>query len=123
VAVLGLLFDHLLLAVIGVLAVVLGAWPLVARRRSRRSAEHLAEHAKREDEILAAAREIVNEAVGANAGRGSLAALITADPSAADVARRDCLRRAAGASGEERDAWLDAANEIGHLRAPKEISF
>ena len=122
VALLGLFLDHLLLTAIGILVILVGAWPLVAGRADRRRAEQLAEHARREDEILAAARDIVNEAVGTNAGRGGLAALITADPSAADVARNDCLRRAARASGDERDAWLDAANEIGHLRAPEEIS-
>src|SRR5437660_12926732 len=62
----GAAFDGKLLVAMGILVVLVGAWPLVAGRRSRRSAEHLAEHAKREDEILAAAREILNEAGGAN---------------------------------------------------------
>jgi hypothetical protein len=118
----GAVFDGKLLVALGALVVLAGVWPLVAARGSRRRAERLAEHARREDEILAAARETVNEAVGASAGRGALAALIAADPPAAEVARHDCLRRAARAHGEERDAWLDTANEIGHLLAPEEIS-
>ena len=118
----GLAFDAKLLVAMGGLVVLAGGWPLLAARGSRRRADRLAEHARHEDEILAAARESVNEAVGAGAGRSNLAALIAADPSAADVARDDCLRRAARAGGEERDAWLDAANEIGHLTAPEEVS-
>jgi hypothetical protein len=118
----GLAFDGSLLVAMGAVVVLVGVWPILAARGSRRRAELLAEHAKREDEILGAARKIVNEAVGATADRGSLAVLIAADPPAADFARRDCLRRAAAAEGAERDAWLDAANEIGRVRSPEEIS-
>lgn len=119
---LGVAFGGKLLVVMGVLVAVAGVWPLVSGLRSRRMSDRLAEQARREDEILEAAHQIGAEAVGASAGRGALAALIAADPSAAEVARRDCLRRAAAANGEERDGWLDAANEIGHLRSPEEIS-
>lgn len=83
----GVAFDGRLLAVMGVLVAVVGVWPLVAGLRNRRVSNRLAEHARREDEILEAAHQIVVEAVGASAGRGSLAALIAADPSAAEVAR------------------------------------
>jgi hypothetical protein len=117
----GIVQDGVLLVAIGLIVGLIGLWPVVAGFRSRRTADRLAEHARREDEILEAARRIVNEAAGPAAGRGDLAALIAADPSAADVARRDCLRRAGATRGDERDAWLDAANEIGRLRAPEEI--
>jgi hypothetical protein len=106
----------------GVFVAIVGVAPLVAGARSRRNANRLGEHARREDEILEAASRIAAESVAASPGREALAVFVAADRPAADAARRECLRRAAGAQGEDRDTWLDAANEIGHLLAPEQIS-
>ncbi len=125
--------DAPLLIILGVALVLVGGWPIVRRRRSGRDTARLQAHAHREDAVLELAQQIGGmSATAAVAARTQLADLVAGDPSAAEFAREECLRRAAHEPGLA-DMWLDAANEIaaargvlagdghdppGHLRAP-----
>jgi hypothetical protein len=103
--------DAPLLIVLGVVLVAVGGWPIVRRLRSGRDTARLQAHARREDAILALAQQIgAMSATSAVPARTQLAGLVSGDPSAAEFAREECLRRAAHPGLA--DMWLDAANEI-----------
>jgi hypothetical protein len=84
------------------------------RRRSDRAAEGLEQHAAREDELVAVAYRLATESTPTDA-RAQIAALVRADPAAAEVAHRTCLARSAETGSS--DAWLDAANLLARARA------
>jgi hypothetical protein len=113
--VLGVMAHHYLLAALGIPAILLGVWPLVADRRSHRDATLLEEHARREDAIVELARRmaVMNHADAIRA-RPQLVAEVAADPGAARIAREMCLKRAA--TDPSPDLWLDAAGAIADAR-------
>ena len=122
----GLVYGHWALALVGVVAAVIGAGPIVRGYATGQGIQRLAERGRLEAEIAGLARTAVTGSAGqAVAARESLRKAVGDEPGAAEGARKLCLENAADGDATASE-WNEAAREIavavgqpGPLRQPE----